>query len=69
MHQVEHLVVVRPGVLLDAVQLQRLRGAATALVERSDEALSGPDLVQHVVVHITDCSQCAPSRPLGGRDW
>jgi hypothetical protein len=37
-HNREHLVIVRPGILVDAVEAQRLRRAAAALVERGDES-------------------------------
>ena len=39
-HEVEHLVVAGVGGLVDAVELERLRRAAAALVERGDEALA-----------------------------
>ena len=68
-HQVEHLVVVRPGVLLDAVELERLGGTAAALVERCDESLTGPDLVEHVVVHTSDCSQQPREEAREAPDW
>ena len=45
MHQIEHLLVAGVGVLGDAVQLERLGGAAAALVEGGHEAGPGCDLV------------------------
>ena len=36
-HQVEHLRLVGEGAPVDAVPLERLRGAAAALVQRGDE--------------------------------
>ena len=45
MHQIEHLLVAGVGVLGDAVQLERLGGAAAALVEGGHEAGPGGDLV------------------------
>ncbi len=46
MHQVEHLLIVGPGVLLDAVQAQRLRGTAATLVQRGDEAHGAGHLLE-----------------------
>ena len=37
MHEIKHLIVVCPGMLLDSVKCQRVRGAAAALIERRDE--------------------------------
>ncbi len=51
-HQVEHLLVAGVGVLGDAVELQRLRRAAAALVERGDEAGAALGLLELVVVHV-----------------
>ena len=48
---VEHLRLAVVLVLLDAVQLQRLRGAAAALVEGGDEAVPGADLLELLLVH------------------
>ncbi len=48
-HDVEHLLLVLIGVLVDAVELQRLRRAAAALVERRDETLVVLDLGQLLV--------------------
>src|SRR5205823_3830983 len=50
-HAVEHLGLARVRGLLDAVELQRLRRAATALIERGDEALTLADLGDLLVVH------------------
>ena len=38
-HEREHLLLARPRVALDAVEIEGLRRAAAALVERSDEAV------------------------------
>src|SRR5690606_34753715 len=51
MDQVEHLVFTRVGALLDPVQLQRLGRAPTALIEGGDEALTGADLLELLLVH------------------
>ena len=51
-HQVEHLLVAGVGVLGDAVELQRLRRAAAALVERGDEAGAALRLLELVLVHV-----------------
>ncbi len=58
--QVEHLLVARVGVLGDAVELQRLGGAAAALVERGDEAGAALRLLELVVVHFLLLTNCAP---------
>ena len=50
--QVEHLGVVAVGVLLDAVELQCLRGAAAALVECRDEAGAALGFLELVVAHV-----------------
>ena len=48
-HQVEHLLVARVGVLGDAVELERLGRAAAALVQRCDEAGATLRLLELVV--------------------
>ena len=48
---VEHLVVIRVGVLRDAVQAESLRRAATALVQGGDETVAGPHLLELLLVH------------------
>src|SRR6478735_6510683 len=50
-HAVEHLVVAGVLALLDAVELERLRRAPTALVECGDEAGTALDGGEHVLVH------------------
>jgi hypothetical protein len=42
--RVHHLLLARVGVLFDAVELQRLRRAAAALVQRRDESWLVADL-------------------------
>ena len=49
--EVEHLLVVRPRVLRDPVELERLGRAAAALVERGDEPLARPHLLELLLVH------------------
>jgi hypothetical protein len=49
--EVVHLLLAGVRVRLDAVQAQRLRRAAAALVERCDEALGGLDLLVLLLVH------------------
>ena len=49
----------------DAVQLQRLRGAAAALVERGDEALPGLGLLELLLVHDSPLESSIPTRPPG----
>ena len=44
-------LVARVGVLGDAVELQRLRGAAAALVERRDEPGAALGLLELILVH------------------
>ena len=71
-HEVEHLLVTGVGVLGDAVELQRLGGAAAALVEGGDEAVPGCELVGLFGVHgpspSLDCMVPATDgRPGGGR--
>ena len=51
MHEGEHLVITRVGVFRDAVQLESLRGAATALIQCSDEAAVELDLPELLFVH------------------
>ena len=58
--EVEHLGVVAVGRLVDAVELERLGGAAPALVEGGDEAVARLDLLELSVVH-----EGIPS----GRSW
>jgi len=50
---VEHLLLVGVLILADAVEAQRLGGAATALVQRRDEAPACADSVLLFVVHDT----------------
>src|SRR6516165_8155862 len=38
MHELKHLIVVIPGVILDPVKCQRMRCAAAALIQRRDKA-------------------------------
>ena len=73
-HQREHLVVARVLALVDAVELERLRRAAAALVEGGDEAGALLDLLVLVVVHgsppFMKCSTervVLPSSPYGIR--
>src|SRR5680860_45794 len=60
----EHLVVVaRVRRLVDPVQLESLRRAAAALIQRGDEASPLPDLLELLLVHIREPTT-ARSTPL-----
>ena len=61
-HHVEHLLLAGVRVLGDAVQRQRLRRAAAALVEGGDEPVAVLDLLQHVGVHQISPSSLTASR-------
>src|SRR5690606_8589384 len=50
-HQAEHFILVRPRRGLDAIEPERLRGAAAALVERRDETLARGDPVTLLLIH------------------
>src|SRR5690606_28105239 len=50
-HQVEHLLLVRPRRGLDAVKAERPGGAAAALVERRDETLARSNPVTLLLIH------------------
>lgn len=50
-HEGEHLVIAGVGAFVNAVALERLRAAATALVKRSDEAVVAPKLLELLAVH------------------
>lgn len=45
MHQIKHLLLTGVGVLVDPIKFQRFRGTAPALIQRRDEAGTGPGLV------------------------
>ena len=49
--QVEHLLLARIGILLEAVQAERLRRAAATLIERGDEASGGLELLVLLRIH------------------
>ncbi len=51
LHKVEHLLVGGIGVPGDPVRGQRIGSAAATLVEGGDEALSGANLLQLLLVH------------------
>src|SRR5207248_647172 len=51
-HEAEHLLVVRVGVLVDAVLLQGVGRAPAALVERGDEPPPVPHLFELLLVHV-----------------
>jgi hypothetical protein len=51
MDEVEHLLVAGVLALLDAVELESLGRASTALVECGDEALARAELFRHFLVH------------------
>ena len=58
-HEVEHLVVVAEGRLVDAVQLERLRRAAAALVEGGDEAGPITHFLELLLVHARSLTRSA----------
>jgi hypothetical protein len=49
MHDVVHALLVRPCVVLDAVELERLGRAAAALIERGNETFVGFDLLELIL--------------------
>jgi hypothetical protein len=51
-HDPEHAFVIRPGILIDSVQTQRLGRAAPALVEGGDKAARGSDFL-HLLIELT----------------
>src|SRR5215470_2405135 len=54
-HEIKHLIVVGPGVVLDSVQGQRVRGAAAALIQRRDESGMGLHFLQLLFVQDASC--------------
>ena len=52
MNEVKHLIITRVFRLFDAVQLESLWGAATALVKCRNKTLATLNFGHHVVVHI-----------------
>ena len=52
MNDVIHLLITRILGLQDTVELERLRGAATALVECRNKTLATSNFVHHVVIHL-----------------
>src|SRR5690606_21316906 len=60
---VEHLFFVRVGVFPDPVQLQRLRRAAPALVQRRDESIAETNLLELLPVHDLLLVRCSTPGP------
>src|SRR5690606_8364107 len=61
--EVEHLLLVRVGVFPDPVQLQRLRRAAPALVQRRDESIAETNLLELLPVHDLLLVRCSTPGP------
>src|SRR5262249_35249251 len=58
--EAEHLLVVRPCAVLDAIALQRLGRGATRLVERGDESVASLHFRHHLLlVHRHPCCSSA----------
>src|SRR5262245_5420785 len=57
MHELKHLIVVVPGVILDSVKCQRMRCAAAALIQRRDKA----GLVLHLLHLVSRAHRSPPS--------
>ena len=51
-HYVVHPLLVRPGIFIDAVELERLRRAAATLIQGSDKTFVVLDLLQLLVVRV-----------------